>query len=697
MVDKSLLDRSIRYHGPSLVTRLSNTQPKLLPPNVNNQMLQGSGKKTSQNEEDYEKNFEKFIAQKAQFLFQNKSKFSVTYDTLIDDDKESDKYSIMPPIENFMDIPPEDRKVHLLRSLEQGDVVCGVVSMIQDTGISITLLCIQRGPVRDLTHIRLTAFCPVRELPRMGAHDNPISQFSIKDTVRAVIIHIADEKVTLSMNYKQLKEEHSDLFLGSITHEDLPVHFKRLLEPKSGNFVDQIKNDPGFSNITSTQLLTEALGIEFKTCHSFLNEFHGKSIKDEESGEYLRQIQSRKFASISVARGIDDFHAKNITEALQHFNKALQIDPENADAFVARGALFANKDNYTKAFEDFEKALKFSPNHKNAKKYLVETKLDYADSLIKKNKVQDAKDVLEKTLDIAPYCLEARKMMDELLREVSPGTLSRKRKTKERNTSSMEKSNLDDEKSKNQEDIDDRIRFLVSNDKKLQKGSDSSSSSEDSSKKKCSTSSYRKISNNSDDEYEARKSSKKLRKHSEMHTTMKKEERSLSHHRRHSDGANLKSQSQSKRSRNSSDRSSSSSDISYKRTRNKSAKSHKSSKYHRRSRSHSPYNRHNSSLGRRSSTKGNKQKRNSSKDNKKRDSKYMSPDRSRNRYSSESPSKEEQSRFKHHSSKKYDIKQSDETRHEEERKPALSKNEKEELEGLHNFLNDLRKNAKKGK
>lgn len=54
-------------------------------------------------------------------------------------------------------------------------------------------------------------------------------------------------------------------------------------------------------------------------------------------------------------------------------------------------------------------------------------------SLIKKNKIQDAKDVLEKTLDIAPYCLEARKMMDELLREDSPGTLSRKRKTKERN------------------------------------------------------------------------------------------------------------------------------------------------------------------------------------------------------------------------------------------------------------------------
>lgn len=66
-------------------------------------------------DEDHEQIIEKFIAQKARYLFENKSKFSVTYDTLIDDDKDSDKYSIMPPIENFMDIPAEDRKVHLLR------------------------------------------------------------------------------------------------------------------------------------------------------------------------------------------------------------------------------------------------------------------------------------------------------------------------------------------------------------------------------------------------------------------------------------------------------------------------------------------------------------------------------------------------------------------------------------------------------
>lgn len=54
---------------------------------------------------------------------------------------------------------------------------------------------------------------------------------------------------------------------------------------------------------------------------------------------------------------------------------------------------------------------------------------------MKKHKVQDAKDVLEKTLEIDPYCQEARKMINKLLREDSPEVLSKKRRYKEQNVS----------------------------------------------------------------------------------------------------------------------------------------------------------------------------------------------------------------------------------------------------------------------
>ncbi len=42
---------------------------------------------------------------------------------------------------------------------------------------------------------------------------------------------------------------------------------------------------------------------------------------------------------ISVAKGVSHFKAGRHIEAMQHLNKALEIDTDNVEAFVARGAL----------------------------------------------------------------------------------------------------------------------------------------------------------------------------------------------------------------------------------------------------------------------------------------------------------------------------------------------------------------------
>jgi len=42
----------------------------------------------------------------------------------------------------------------------------------------------------------------------------------------------------------------------------------------------------------------------------------------------------------SVANGVDHFKHGRLTEAMQMFNKALQIDDDNVEALVARGALY---------------------------------------------------------------------------------------------------------------------------------------------------------------------------------------------------------------------------------------------------------------------------------------------------------------------------------------------------------------------
>lgn len=59
-------------------------------------------------------------------------------------------------------------------------------------------------------------------------------------------------------------------------------------------------------------------------------------------------------------------------DAILSFNKALQIDEKNVEAFVARGALYANQGDYARAIKDLEQALTIDSTHSNAKTYLKE-------------------------------------------------------------------------------------------------------------------------------------------------------------------------------------------------------------------------------------------------------------------------------------------------------------------------------------
>lgn len=62
-------------------------------------------------------------------------------------------------------------------------------------------------------------------------------------------------------------------------------------------------------------------------------------LPDNERSEALRKAQMCKWAHKSVADGVAHFKQNQHEEAFQCLNKALQIDPENVEAFVAKGAL----------------------------------------------------------------------------------------------------------------------------------------------------------------------------------------------------------------------------------------------------------------------------------------------------------------------------------------------------------------------
>lgn len=57
-------------------------------------------------------------------------------------------------------------------------------------------------------------------------------------------------------------------------------------------------------------------------------------------------------------------------EAMRYYNRAIELHPDNAEAFVARGAAFANQQQLRRASQDFEHALELDPGVRNAGAYL---------------------------------------------------------------------------------------------------------------------------------------------------------------------------------------------------------------------------------------------------------------------------------------------------------------------------------------
>ncbi|KAL8445790.1 hypothetical protein Emed_005346 [Eimeria media] len=100
-------------------------------------------------------------------------------------------------------------------------------------------------------------------------------------------------------------------------------------------------------------------------------------------GKLLAQQQGADWAKRRLKAGVACARRKQLDQALQLYDSALQLRPDYADALVARGAAHANKAksgvldplpcapqlDYEKAVADLDAALALEPNNKNAAKY----------------------------------------------------------------------------------------------------------------------------------------------------------------------------------------------------------------------------------------------------------------------------------------------------------------------------------------
>ncbi|CAK0755235.1 hypothetical protein CVIRNUC_002359 [Coccomyxa viridis] len=107
--------------------------------------------------------------------------------------------------------------------------------------------------------------------------------------------------------------------------------------------------------------------------------------KTEESREAVRDMRiSLKLAikaawsQEAVCRGIASAKGGDQDTALQAYDRALQLDANNVDAYVARGAASANQRHFSRAVADFETALEIEPEHTNAGRYLAAVRAQMA-------------------------------------------------------------------------------------------------------------------------------------------------------------------------------------------------------------------------------------------------------------------------------------------------------------------------------
>ncbi|KAL7867023.1 hypothetical protein AOLI_G00148370 [Acnodon oligacanthus] len=433
---------------------------------------------------------EQFIARKADLLFAPSWKST----TLVEEEWQEDlrePYAIMPPLEQFMEVSYEERRELFYRDVERGDLVIGRITSIRDFGFFVNLLCTAGDFERDIEDLEITGLCPIRDVPSTGNHDDPLSYYQIGDLIRAGVKDIDryHEKLTISLYSSSLAPNLDRIKLGVISKEDLPLHYIRGEKVGSGSsdaYERLLDSSPGFSNPANVDVLLRKLGINDTRSPSLMRGLQSKHFMEDDFATAIRKKQSASWALKCVKAGVDHFKSGRHVEAMNEYNKALEIDTNNVEALVARGALYATKGSLMKAIDDFELALESCPTHRNAKKYLCQTLVERGGQLEEEEKLVTAEGLYKRAIALDDTFQEA----DEALRKLQM-RIQKTLKLK------AEEASREKEKQQTAETSAEKLRKILKEEKRMKKKrrrSDSSSvtSSSESSSESSSPSSSRK-------------------------------------------------------------------------------------------------------------------------------------------------------------------------------------------------------------
>ncbi|XP_067272496.1 tetratricopeptide repeat protein 14 isoform X2 [Pseudorasbora parva] len=414
-MDRDLLRQSVSYHGENLLSLLESEQNE----NPDFKHVAADLAKTldQRDKEETSPVLEQFIARKADLLFAPSWKSSTPADEWQEESGEA--YAIMPPLEQFMEVSFDERRELFYRDVERGDMVIGRINSIRDFGLFVTLLCTAGGLERDIEDLEIKALCPIRNVPSTGNHDDPLSYYQIGDLIRAGVKDIDryHEKLTLSLYSSSLAPHLSKVKLGVISKEDLPLHYirgEKVAMDSSETYEKLLDSALGLSNPLNVDYLLEKLGISGAQTPSLMRGLQSKRFKEEDFATTIRKKQSVSWALKCVKTGVDHFKSGRHVDAMNEYNKALEIDTNNVEALVARGALYATKGSLIKAIDDFELALESCPTHRNAKKYLCQTLVERGGQLEEEEKLVTAEGLYKRAMVLDDTFQEAADALEKL-------------------------------------------------------------------------------------------------------------------------------------------------------------------------------------------------------------------------------------------------------------------------------------------
>ncbi|MDG6251490.1 tetratricopeptide repeat protein, partial [Methanocalculus sp.] len=81
---------------------------------------------------------------------------------------------------------------------------------------------------------------------------------------------------------------------------------------------------------------------------------------------FVGAVQASENTEAIYDQGVMLFESERYSEALEAFNKLIELDPQNADAWNYRGWSLWRMDRNVEALEACNKALEIDPNHVSA-------------------------------------------------------------------------------------------------------------------------------------------------------------------------------------------------------------------------------------------------------------------------------------------------------------------------------------------